>query len=62
MTEILGNNGYNGYIAGNPPPQLQDCGVAETNKDNFEYSQMSLYNFENSLRHEEYQRTIDLMK
>jgi len=36
MTDILGNNGYNGYVAGNPTPQLQDCAKVETNKDNFQ--------------------------
>ena len=37
MTEVLGNNGYNGYVAGNPPPQLQGCGNAETNnRDEFQ--------------------------
>ena len=37
MTEVLGNNGYNGYVAGNPSPQLQDCGNAETNnRDKFQ--------------------------
>ena len=39
MTDVLGNNGYNGYVAGNPPPQLQECGNANTNdKDNFQLS------------------------
>ena len=37
MTEVLGNNGYNGYVAGNPSPQLQGCGNAETNnRDEFQ--------------------------
>ena len=36
MTEVLGNNGYNGYVAGNPSPQLQDCATADTKgKDHF---------------------------
>ena len=36
MTEVLGNNGYNGYVAGNPTPQLQGCATADTKgKDNF---------------------------
>ena len=33
----LGNNGYNGYVAGNPEPQLQGCNNLDTNnKDNFQ--------------------------
>lgn len=33
----LGNNGYNGYVAGNPEPQLQGCNNPDTNnKDNFQ--------------------------
>ena len=37
MTEVLGNNGYNGYVAGNPMPGLQECNNADTNgKDGFQ--------------------------
>jgi len=36
MTEVSGNNGYNGYVAGNPQPQLKGCNNADTNqKDSF---------------------------
>ena len=45
MTEVSGNNGYNGYVAGNPQPQLKGCNNADTNKkDTFKQYCSSLIN------------------
>ena len=52
MTEVLGNNGYNGYVAGNPSPQLQGRGNAETNNRD-EFQKMAKMR----LVHSQYQQT-----
>jgi len=56
MTEVLGNNGYNGYIAGNPSPELQGCGKAETQPEKFQ-----LFN-KASIRSDQLTMDLDVMQ